>query len=168
MVIEYKVIRLIEVSGKQIIDQKLWGGLPFAPLMQPPEGTPSGNWLRHCVQTADELALERMSKSDFLTDLAILNGLVYNYRTITDIISEETMFESVVAQKLAERGIRKQSIEDVLDVLEIRFDSSTVEPLKPNIEAIEELQILKQLHRSAVQSSNLDEFKKILDSIARS
>ena len=125
-------------------------------------------------------ANSRREQSNFLTDLAILSGLVYNYGTITHIISEETMYESVVAQKLAERGLqqgiqqglqqgqRQQSVEDLLDVLDIRFDARAVEPLKPKIEAIEELHILKQLHRSAVQVADLYEFQRILDSIVQS
>ena len=179
VLIEYCVIRLIEIQGVEIIDQKLSGLIPFAPLMQPPEGMSPEGGLRQCVQAANDNPpggppLSQVEKANFLTDLAILSGLVYNYGTITNIISEETMFESVVAQRLAERGVqqglRQQSIEDVVEVLEIRWrdplDPSQVDRLKSNIESIEELQTLKQLHRSAVRAANFDEFKQILDSLA--
>ena len=79
------------------------------------------------------------------------------------------MYESSIVQHFTERGIqqgqRQQSIEYVLDVLEIRFHSSAAETLKPAIETIEDLQLLKQLHRSAMQAPNLDEFKQILTSM---
>ena len=79
------------------------------------------------------------------------------------------MYESSIVQLFTERamqqGQRQQGIEGVLDVLEIRFHPSAAETLKPAIEAIEDLQSFKQLLRSAVQTSNLDEFKRTLDSL---
>ncbi len=63
-----------------------------------------------------------------------------------------------------EQGERKASIESLLDVLEVRFQSSEAQTLKPKIESIEELQTLKQLLREALQVSSLDEFTRILSS----
>ena len=77
----------------------------------------------------------------------------------------QTMYESSIVQHFTERGQRQQSIEYVLDVLEIRFHPSAAETLKPAIETIEDLQLLKQLHRSAMQAPNLDEFKQTLTSM---
>ncbi len=169
IVIQYKVIRLIEIEGQAVIEQELWGLLPFAPLMKPPQGMVAAQWLRRCVQTADTLPLDSSNKSKFFTDIAILSGLIHDSQTITTIISEETMYESSIVQHFTERGIqqgqRQQSIEYVLDVLEIRFHPSAVETLKPVIETIEDLQHLKQLFRSAVQAPNLDEFKQTLTSM---
>ena len=169
IILQYKVIRLIEIEGQAVIEQELWGLLPFAPLMKPPQGMVAAQWLRRCVQTADILPLDSTNKSNFFTDIAILSGLIYDSQTITNIISEETMYESSIVQHFTERGIqqgqRQQSIEYVLDILEMRFDSSAAETLKPAIETIEDLQLLKQLHRSAMQVPNLDEFKQILTSM---
>ena len=79
------------------------------------------------------------------------------------------MYESSIVQHFTERGIqqgqRQQGIESVLDVLEIRFDPSAAETLKPAIETIKDLQHLKQLLRLAVQAPNLDEFKQTLTSM---
>ena len=165
IVIQYKVIRLIEIEGQAVIEQELWGLLPFAPLMKPPQGMVAAQWLRRCVQTADTLPLDRTNKSNFFTDIAILSGLIHDSQTIINIISEETMYESSIVQHFTERGQRQQSIEYVLDVLEIRFHPSAAETLKPAIETIEDLQLLKQLHRSAMQAPNLDEFKQTLTSM---
>ena len=169
IVIQYKIIRLIEIEGQAVIEQELWGLLPFAPLMKPPQGMVAAQWLRRCIQTADTLPLDSTNKSNFFTDIAILSGLIHDSQTITTIISEETMYESSIVQLFTERGIqqgqRQQSIEYVLDVLEIRFHPSAAETLKPVIETIEDLQLLKQLHRSAMQAPNLDEFKRTLTSM---
>jgi predicted transposase YdaD len=166
IIIEYKVWRLIEIEGQAVLDTPLVGLIPFAPLMKPPEGIVGVQWLRRCVQTADELPLDRPSKANFLTDLAVLSGLIHESQTIIDIISEETMYESSIVQHFTERAIlqgqRQQSIEYVLRVLRIRFDPTAVETLKPAIETIEDLQSLDQLLHSAVQTSNLDEFKQTL------
>ncbi|MCE2394419.1 hypothetical protein J4G02_07500 [Candidatus Poribacteria bacterium] len=75
------------------------------------------------------------------------------------------MYESSIVQHFTERGQRQQGIEYVLDVLEIRFHPSAAETLKSAIETIEDLQLLKQLHRSAMQAPNLDEFKQNLTSM---
>ncbi len=74
------------------------------------------------------------------------------------------MHESSFAQYFTEKGERKNAIEDILDVLDVRFQPSNVQTLKPMIESIEELQHLKQLHREAVQVPSLDEFRRILTS----
>ena len=165
IVIQYKVIRLIEIEGQAVIEQELWGLLPFVPLMKPPQGMVAEQWLRRCVQTADTLPLDSTNKSNFFTDIAILSGLIHDSQTVTNIISEETMYESSIVQYFTERGQRQQGIESILDILGMRFDSSEAETLKPTIETIEDLQHLKQLLRSAVQAPNLDEFKQTLTSM---
>ena len=74
------------------------------------------------------------------------------------------MYESSVIQHFTEQGERKGTIESLLDVLDVRFQHSEVQTLKPKIESIEELQTLKQLHHEALQVSSLDEFRRILSS----
>ena len=80
-----------------------------------------------------------------------------------DLIRESSIIQ-YFKQEGREEGERKSTLEDILEVLEIRFDLPTSHPLSDRIEAIEDLQRLKQLHRAAVQVSNLDEFGRLLDS----
>ena len=75
VIIEYKVFCLIELEGQPILDGKRTGLIPFTPLMKPPMGVTAEQWLRRCVQTADNLDIP--SKAEYLTELAILSGLVY-------------------------------------------------------------------------------------------
>ncbi len=77
---------------------------------------------------------------------------------------DKTMHQSSFAQYFTQHGKKKSTIEDILDVLEIRFQHSNLQILKPELESIEELQELKQLHREAVQVPSLDEFRRILAS----
>ncbi len=62
-----------------------------------------------------------------------------------------------------EQGGRQRAIEDILDVLEIRFDLSEAHPLSARIAAIDDLQRLKQLLRAAVQVSSLEAFEQVMD-----
>ena len=166
--IKYKVIRLCELEGQDVLDAKLKGLIPFAPLMKPPEAMDSNEWLRECIRAADTLPMDEPDKPDYLASLAILGGLILDYQTIRGIISEETMYESSVIQHFTEQGIeqgkRKGVLESLLDVLESQFQHSEVQTLKPTLEGIEELQDLRQLLREALQVKSLDEFRRILAS----
>lgn len=167
VVIQYKVIRLSELAGQAILDGGYAGLLPFAPLMQPPEGLAAAPWLRQCVQRAEALPMAAETKANFLTDLVILSGLVYDYQTIQRIIPEDIMYESSVIQHFAEQGIeqgREQvGREFLLDVLALRFQPEDVQRLASRIEAIEDVQRLKQLHRAAIQVPTLEAFRLLLD-----
>ena len=140
--------------------------------MKPPEAMDSSGWLRECVRVADTLPMDEPDKPDYLSNLAILGGLILDYQTIREIISEETMYESSVIQHFTEQGIeqgieqgeRKGVLESLVDVLESQFQHSEVQTLKPTLERIEELQYLRQLLREAVQVTSLDEFRRILAS----
>ena len=164
VVIQYKVIRLSELAGQAILDGGYTGLLPFAPLMQPPEGLAAAPWLRQCVQRAEALPMAAEVKANFLTDLVILSGLVYDYQTIQRIIPEDIMYESSVIQHFAEQGREEVGREFLLDVLALRFQPEDVQRLASRIEAIEDVQHLKQLHRAAIQVPSLEAFRHLLDS----
>ena len=141
--------------------------LPFVPLMQRPVGVDVEVWLRRCVNRAQEVPMDETLKANYLTDLAILSGLVYKLETIMTIIAEATMYESSVVQYFTEKGIeqgsRERAIEDLLDVLEIRFGLAASDPLAAHIGSIDDVQRLKQLHRAAIQVPSLEAFRPLLD-----
>ena len=62
-----------------------------------------------------------------------------------------------------EQGGRECAIEDLLDVLEIRFGLATSDPLAARLGAIDDVQRLKQLHRAAIQVSSLEAFSALLE-----
>ena len=175
VLVQYQVIRLIELDGQRILDRGHVGLLPFAPLMQSPVGVDAEAWLRQCVNQAQEVPMDETLKATYLADLAILSGLVYKSETIRTIISEETMYESSIVQYFTEKGIeqgikqgieqggRERAIEDLLDVLEIRFELAASDPLTARIGAIDDVQRLKQLFRAAIQVPSLEAFRHLLD-----
>ena len=168
VIIEYKVFRLIELEGQPILDAERTGLIPFTPLMKPPAGVEDNQWLRRCVQTADNLDIP--NKAEYLTELAILSGLVYEPQMIRNIVSEETMYESSIVRYFTERatqqghqaGARESTIEDILEVLALRFQSDVAQTIKLNLEAIDDLQHLKQLHRTAILADRLEDFQQVL------
>jgi len=60
--------------------------------------------------------------------------------------------------------MRKQRIEydSPVDALDIRFSSNVPEDAHKRINALNNRILLKKLHRSAIQSKNIDEFRKII------
>ena len=183
--IQYKVIRLIEIEGERVLNAGHSGLIPFTPLMKPPEGMASDAWLQQCILTARTRPIARSSKADYLAGMVALSELVYASETISDIIlkegimdliresslfqyltqqSREESFEQGIEQGI-ERGERDRAIADILDVLEIRFDLRATDPLSARIAAIEDLQRLKQVLRSAVQVSSLEAFEHMLDDV---
>ncbi len=163
VLVQYQVIRLIEIDGQRILDAGHSGLLPFAPLMQRPTGVDAAAWLRQCVNRAQQVPIDETLKANYLADLAILSGLVYKLETIMAIIAEETMYESSVVQYFTEKGIEQGGREFLLDVLALRFQPEDVQRLTSRIEAIGDVQRLKQLHRAAIQVPSLEAFRHLLD-----
>ena len=105
--------------------------------MQRPTGVAEEAWLRQCVNRAQQVPMDETLKANYLADLAILSGLVYKSETIMTVISEETMYESSIVQYFTEKGIeqgikrggRERAVEDLLDVLEIRFGLAASDPV---------------------------------------
>ena len=190
--VEYKVIRLSEMEGRAILEGSQDGLLPFVPLMKRPAGMASEDWLRQCIRRIDAVSLDQADKVDFLGSLAVLSGLVYDLTTITGIFSEEGVMDAITQEssfaqylkeqfreqflkqgieqgkeqfreQFIEQGGRERAVEDILDVLEIRFGTSVADQFADRIAVIDDLQRLKQLLRSAVQVNRLDDFQRLLD-----
>ena len=172
VLVQYQVIRLSKLDGQRILDEGHSGLLPFAPLMQRPAGVDAEAWLRQCVNRAQEMPMDETVKANYLVHLAILSGLTYNIETIATIISEATMYESSVVQYFTEKALKQGieqggracAVEDLLDVLAIRFELAASDPLAVRLGAIDDVQRLKQLHRAAIQVLSLEAFRHLLDS----
>ena len=173
--IHYRVIRLIEIEGEHVLESGQSGLIPFTPLMKPPERMTSDAWLQQCIHTARTRPIDRSYRADYLAGMVALSELVYESATISDIIFKEgimdliresSLFQSLTQQSREEsfeQGERKSTFEDILEVLEIRFDLHGTDSLSARIDAIDDLQRLKQLHRAAVQVPSLEAFRDLLD-----
>lgn len=168
--IEYKVIRLSEIEGQDILDMQLKGLIPFTPLMKPPGEMEPEGWLRQCVKVAETIPMDATDKSDYLASMAILCNVIFDFQDIREIIPEEILMQSDVVQyfkKLGieqgiEQGARESIIESILESLEFRFSARGVEELKPILESVETLQRLKELRREALRTYSLGTFTQML------
>ena len=77
------------------------------------------------------------------------------------IMRESPFYDLVIqrgVQQGVERGARETTIESILLFLDTRFQANTTQTLKPTLEAIDDLQRLKQLLRDTTQAQTLDAF----------
>ena len=164
--IEYQVFRLIEMDGQEILDLKPVGLIPFTPLMKRPADMDAEQWFRRCVQTAD--GIDVPNKPEYLGSLAVLGNLIYDAQTILEIISEETMQQSSIAEYLApeaheqgiQQGLRESARKHILEALALRLQPDVAETFKPMLEAIDDLQRLDQLHRAAILAESSEDFTR--------
>ena len=166
ILIRYKVIRLCELEGQPVLDAKLKGVIPFAPLMKPPAGVDGEAWLSRCVAAAEAVPQDASESADYLGCMGVLSGLKFDWDTIHQFISEATMYESSVVQHFFQQGIeqgaRESIIEGILETLDVRFDAGVGTTLQPTLESIEELERLKALRREAFQVQSLEAFAQTL------
>lgn len=167
--IEYKVVRLIEVEGQEVLDAKPTGLMPFTPLMKRPENVNADDWLRRCVQAADSVDVP--NKPEYLGILALLGNLVYEAEIISNIILEETMHQPSIIEYWTEKaaaeahqqGVIENTREKILEALELRLQSDAARTFKPILERIDDLQRLNQLFRAAIQADSPEAFRQALE-----
>lgn len=77
------------------------------------------------------------------------------------------MKESSVYQMIIERGkqqgAKENAIESILDFLNRRFNVSIAQTLTPSLEAIDDLQHLRQLLHEAAEAERLENFMQVLE-----
>ena len=165
-IVEYKVIRLIEVDGQSILELRQPGLMPFLPLMQPPVDVDDLQWLHQCVETTKSLSLDTTTQANLLTDMWIMSGLTHDQLPLSDIFREDIMQESPVYQSILEKGIaqgaRKMLIETILELIDVRFQVKPPGTLNSAIESIGDLSRLKELRRAAAQVESLAAFEHLL------
>ena len=166
-IVEYKVVRLIEIDGQSILELQQPGLIPFLPLMKPPTGLNPIQWMHRCVETTKSLPLDSPTRANLLVGMWIMDGIVNERQPIANLFQEDIMQESTVYQNIIRKGIeqgeRKNTIESILELLNIRFQDSTTETLETTIEGIDDLARLKQLRRAAAQVQTLALFIRALE-----
>ena len=77
-------------------------------------------------------------------------------------MQESPVYERII-QRGIERGARQAMIENILAVLEARFTDADVNTLSPRLEAIEDLNRLKQLNLNASLANSFRTFQEGLE-----
>lgn len=171
--VEYQVFRLIEIDGQTILDLKPPGLIPFTPLMKRPVNMDAEQWLRQCIQIADNIDVP--NKPEYLGSLVVLGNLVYDPQTILDIISEETMQQPSIIEHVApqareqgiqegiQQGTQETTRANILEILAFRLQPEAAQTFKPALESIDDLQRLKQLFRAAMRVESPEDFTQALN-----
>lgn len=81
------------------------------------------------------------------------------------------MQQSSIAEYLApeareqgiQQGAQETIRENIREILAIRLQPDTAETFKPTLEAIDDLQRLKQLHRAAILAESPEDFTQALN-----
>ena len=76
---------------------------------------------------------------------------------------QESPFYELVTQRGIERGARETTLENMLTVLEARFPNANINAVKSHLEAITDLNRLKQLNPEASLASNFETFQRELE-----
>ncbi len=63
-----------------------------------------------------------------------------------------------------QQGVRERALEDILEALALRLQPDAARTFKPALEAIDDLQRLKQLHRAAILADSPEDFRQALES----
>ena len=121
IIVEYKVIRLIELDGQSVFDAQNAGLMPFAPLMQPPAGMERLQWAIQCNERTKTLSLPTDIRSNLLVSQWVLSGLIHPHQAISSFLSEAVMQESSVYQHLLQttgeeryqQGMRQNALESL-------------------------------------------------------
>ncbi len=174
-IVEYKVIRLIELDGESVFETKNTGLMPFAPLMQPPAGMEGLQWAIQCNERTKALSLPIDIRSNLLVSQWVMSGLIHSHQAIAGFLQGGIVQESSVYQHLLEttgkdhyerglqHGVRQTALDFLFHVLDSKFDAITVRLLQPALEKINDVNILKQLHDVALKAESLESFVRDLD-----
>ena len=115
VLVEYKVIRLSEIEGQDILEGGPSGLFPFAPLMKRPTGIDSAAWLRQCVDATNVLPVDESIKVDLLGRLMILSGLEYDPTLINRILSQKGLMDAIMRESSFAQYIKQEGIEEDIE-----------------------------------------------------
>ena len=187
---QYNVIRVYELAGEAFLDPEAIGLLPFTALMTPPADMTPRAWVEKCIETTQSAAVDRETRATLLFGLSLFGSLVhpselFQDSTLEAIMQESPFYEHVIErgkeqgieqgiaqgreqgieQGIAqgrEQGAKATTIENIVLLLNTRFEVNTAAAVKPALAAIDDLPRLKQLLQVAIQTQSLEAFMTAL------
>ena len=111
-------------------------------------------------------SVDQQTRGDLLCAISLFGSIVYDAQLFKRLIQAELMQESKYYQLLREEfmaeGARETTIKHIIVLLKTKFTADAVSALTPNIQKINDLQRLEQLHLAAAQAKSLEAFKQII------
>ena len=183
---QYNVIRIYELAGESFLDAEAVGLLPFTALMKPPVDMPPDAWVEKCIETTKAADVDRQTRATLLFSLSLFGSLAHPPELFQDPALEAIMQESPFYERVMQRGIeqgiergiargieqgiergieqgaRQMSIDNTLAIVEARFPEADLNTLKPRLEAVADLEQLKQISLNASLAPSFQDFQESL------
>ncbi len=179
----YNVIRIYELEGEAFLSPDAVGLLPFTALMKPPEDMTPQTWVEKCIETTQTVDVDREMRATLLFALSLFGSLVHPNDFFQDplleaIMQESPFYEQVIQRGIAqgdergfergiaqgiEQGARQMSIESTLATLKARFPDADVNALLPKLEAIADINQLKQVNLNASLAPSFQDFQETIE-----
>ncbi len=159
---QYNVIRIYELEGEMFLNPDSIGVLPYTALMKPPADMTPKTWVEKCIQTIQTVDVGREMRGTLLFALSLFGSFVNPEEYFQDPILEAIMQESPFYDLVIQRGARQICIEITLATLKERFPNDDVDSLIPRLEAIVDINLLKQVNLNASLADSFLEFHKTL------
>ena len=135
-------------------------------MKHPPDMTPQA-WVEKCIEATQSADVDSKMQATLLFALSLFGSLTHPPEFFQEPILEEIMQESsfydLVIQRGIEQGARQMSIESTLATLNQRFPNAEVDALKPILEAIDDLNRLRELNLNASIVESFNAFREDLD-----
>ena len=180
---QYNVIRVCELAGEAFLDPEAVGLLPFTALMTPPADMTPRAWVEKCIETTQLADVDRETRATLLFGLSLFGSLVhpsdfFQNPSLEAIMQESPFYEHVmergkeqgiaqgreqgIAQGIVQ-GAKEATVESTLAILNERFPTAEVTPVRSVLEAIGDLDRLKRLNLQASIASSFRAFQEHLD-----
>ena len=162
----YKVIKLYEVEAREVVKKGLRCLYPFVPLMKGGE-----ELIEEAERGIYESEESREYKSDLLTGMAILSGLISKeiplklIKRRRDIMQESAAYEIIKREGFEEgiqqgiqQGLLLEAQEMLLDALEERF-GIIPRSIAKKIKGIDSREVVESLFKVAMRVNSLEGFE---------
>jgi len=122
--------------------------------------------LAHAAQTIAERVDDKIIRADLLTTLCIFGKLANPAMDVFEVIEREAMKESKFYQEILEEGRREGVVDStrasVHQAIALRFGDKAAAEFQDRLRAILDPATLTQLHRLAIKSKRLADFRRAL------
>lgn len=116
--------------------------------------------ITHAARVIRRREADSVTRANLLTTLGIFGRLCHPKIDVLDVIGREHMKESPFYQQLVAEGRVEARREDVLQALQLRFGDKAVGEFTAGLQRINDAEALSRLHRLAIQSRRLTDFRR--------
>jgi hypothetical protein len=151
-----------EVCMWQQEPQPWWDEVPGLMALSPlcRQERPPHDVMGHAADAIAAHAPDTAQRADLLTTLGIFGKIVYPTLDVFQLIGRRQMKESKFYQEIQEEARVEEARQFILDDLEIKFGPPAAKEFAPALNAITDSTRLARLHRLALRSSSLEQFRE--------